>query len=437
MSAKRAAKRDRPCALVLCGGAGTRMAPWSDQRHKCLVQVDDGWPLFARHVTQLYRHGFCVHANVPTPWVDAFRDVARGLKVPVDVVPESGKPHGSGTTLLRLARESACARRARYVATVCGDAWYSDEYYRDIADERIDGGVRVYVTDPDLTDGGAPGMIRVVNHDGSLRVSAVHEGRRAASVWRAGDFQAAGVTAWSRGALDVFARKFGRRGGVDMMGDVLPYALVRGADVRAWTVRDGQVRDLGTPARYARFVLDQYAKKPVNQSSVDGALALLTARRVFTAGNGGACAVAEHACIDWARAGRRDVTALTDPVTLTAWANDHGYAGALARQVERVRDPQDCALVLFSASGSSPNVVEAAKRAREVGFGAVVSVSHADSTAPLHAASTTRVLLPFGTPRGLRAYGRIEDAMQAWAHAVACVMAGLSPWKSCEAEGAR
>lgn len=407
------------------------MAPWSDQRHKCLVQVDDGRTLFARHVELLHAHGFRVHANVPTAWAHAFCDVARGLKIPVDVIPEPGKPHGAGTTLLRLARANP---RAPAVATVCGDAWYSEDWYHNLQDDRIDVGVRVYATEPDLFDGSAPGMVKVVGHNGYLAVSEVHEARLPAREWHAGAFQAAGLTVWSRAALDVAARKFGSRVGADMMGDLLPYVIAKGVDVRA-RARSTGVHDLGTPARYARFVLGQYTGRRVDESSVDGTLALLTARRAFVAGNGGACAVAQHACIDWQKAGGRDVWALSDPVTISAWANDHGYAGAIARQVERVRAPQDCALVLFSASGSSPNVVEAARRARECGYGAVVSVSHADSTAPLHAASTHAVKLPFGRPAGLRAYGQVEDAMQAWAHAVACVMAGLSPWRASEAEG--
>ena len=199
--------------------------------------------------------------------------------------------------------------------------------------------------------------------------------------------QAAGVAVWSRAVLDVASKAFGTRRGVDMMRDILPRFLwPRG---RVWAIRMPTERqvDLGTPLRYARFVVRQYAGARLGEDAATGIVALLGARRVFLAGNGGACAVAQHATVDWQKAGGRDVTALADPVVNSAWANDHGYVCALARQVERVRDPRECALVLFSASGSSPNVVEAAKRTRELGWGTVLSVSRADSAAPLHQAA--------------------------------------------------
>jgi len=97
---------------------------------------------------------------------------------------------------------------------------------------------------------------------------------------------------------------------------------------------------------------------------------------IFVAGNGGSAATASHLALDVAkstlgraprRGARRIRTAtLSDPATLTAWANDHGYEGVFAEQITALARPED-AVLLLSVSGTSPNVVRAARAARAAG----------------------------------------------------------------------
>lgn len=98
---------------------------------------------------------------------------------------------------------------------------------------------------------------------------------------------------------------------------------------------------------------------------------------ILTAGNGGSAATASHMALDLGkstlgrpqRAGalRVRTLSLADPSpVLTAWANDESYEGVFAEQVRTLARPGD-AVVLFSVSGDSPNVVAAARAARAAG----------------------------------------------------------------------
>lgn len=90
--------------------------------------------------------------------------------------------------------------------------------------------------------------------------------------------------------------------------------------------------------------------------------------RIITAGNGGSSSVASHFVNDLTksllvRSGEAfDALCLTDNVaTLTAWSNDESYETALSNQVKRFQ-PED-ALVVFSTSGNSKNLVHAVDEA--------------------------------------------------------------------------
>ena len=56
----------------------------------------------------------------------------------------------------------------------------------------------------------------------------------------------------------------------------------------------------------------------------------------------------------------------TDTSALTAISNDYGYEEVFARQVEALAIAGDVLLAL-STSGTSPNILQAVKKAREVG----------------------------------------------------------------------
>ncbi|MGL6225352.1 MAG: D-sedoheptulose-7-phosphate isomerase [Thermoguttaceae bacterium] len=96
-------------------------------------------------------------------------------------------------------------------------------------------------------------------------------------------------------------------------------------------------------------------------------------RQIFTAGNGGSAAIAVHFAADFGKnvAGPNDkqpriMTLCGNTSTLTALGNDCGYEHVFDYQLRNLMNPGDL-VILISSSGNSPNVVEAAKYAKENG----------------------------------------------------------------------
>jgi len=97
-------------------------------------------------------------------------------------------------------------------------------------------------------------------------------------------------------------------------------------------------------------------------------------RKIFTAGNGGSAATASHFCNDLIKGCRVDgrlgfsATCLSDSShVLTCLANDFSYEDAYKVALETYASKGDL-LIIFSGSGNSPNILTAAKRAREMGL---------------------------------------------------------------------
>lgn len=91
---------------------------------------------------------------------------------------------------------------------------------------------------------------------------------------------------------------------------------------------------------------------------------------IFVFGNGGSAATASHFACDLAKGTRTNgmptfrVVALTDNVPLlTAWGNDTNYDRVFAEQLVALARPGDLVFAI-SASGNSPNVLEAVATAR-------------------------------------------------------------------------
>ena len=99
---------------------------------------------------------------------------------------------------------------------------------------------------------------------------------------------------------------------------------------------------------------------------------LVAGGRLLAAGNGGSAAEAQHLTAELVGRFDRDRRALSaialhaDTSSLSAIGNDYGFAQVYARQVRAHARPGDV-VVLFSTSGRSPNLVEAATAARAMG----------------------------------------------------------------------
>jgi D-sedoheptulose 7-phosphate isomerase len=113
-----------------------------------------------------------------------------------------------------------------------------------------------------------------------------------------------------------------------------------------------------------------------NADALEAAGAALRAcRRVLALGNGGSATDAMDVVADLRARGRRALDLTADPAVLTAIANDVGVEAIFTRQVIAYGRPDD-ALIAFSTSGGSENVIAALREARRRGLATIALVGY-------------------------------------------------------------
>ena len=101
--------------------------------------------------------------------------------------------------------------------------------------------------------------------------------------------------------------------------------------------------------------------------------ALKSRNKILLCGNGGSAADSQHIAAELTgrykkeRKGLPAVALTTDTSALTAIGNDYGFDFVFARQVEALGEKGDV-LIAISTSGNSKNVIEAIKKAKEIGL---------------------------------------------------------------------
>ncbi len=142
--------------------------------------------------------------------------------------------------------------------------------------------------------------------------------------------------------------------------------LLRGRDPGWGTAGPGWPDDLDRAAEVLAYV--RHHLEPLGQAA--GVLIEVLAQDgvVLSCGNGGSALQAQHLASELVgrfRQDRRPLPALAlsaDPGVVTGIANDYGYEEVFARQLTAFGGP--AALVAFSTSGHSANVVRALEEAR-------------------------------------------------------------------------
>ena len=135
----------------------------------------------------------------------------------------------------------------------------------------------------------------------------------------------------------------------------------------------------------------------VEQAATACIASLRAGGTVWTCGNGGSAAEAQHFAAELVGRYKREREALravclADNVpTLTSVANDYQFADVFARQVRGMAKRGDV-LLAFSTSGNSENITRAATAAREVGV-VVVGLS-GQSGGQLASACEIAILVP-------------------------------------------
>ncbi len=143
-------------------------------------------------------------------------------------------------------------------------------------------------------------------------------------------------------------------------------------------------------------------------------------RQVFLIGNGGSALTASHIALDLAKTVRGvpahdsvlgfRAIALTENVGLmTAWANDRDFDCIFAEQLKGLAQAGDV-LLAVSGSGNSPNILGAAKSAKQLGL--IVIGFLGKGGGQVHDLTDVAVVVPSND------YGIIEDTHLALGHLI-------------------
>ena len=89
--------------------------------------------------------------------------------------------------------------------------------------------------------------------------------------------------------------------------------------------------------------------------------------KIIIAGNGGSAAMASHVSVDFVKAVNIRAINFNEADLITCFANDYGYENWIACALKAYADPKDV-VILISSSGKSPNILNAALTAKEMGL---------------------------------------------------------------------
>jgi phosphoheptose isomerase len=142
-----------------------------------------------------------------------------------------------------------------------------------------------------------------------------------------------------------------------------------------------------------------------------------TDHRIFSVGNGGSAAIADHLVCDWTKLTRSDgkppilTSSLTANMPIySAFANDFRFEDVFAEQIKIYGKKGDL-LVAISSSGNSENIYQAALAAKNVGM-TVIGMTGFSGGCLRHTADIS-LHVPCDN------YGVVEDAHQALMHIIA------------------
>ena len=205
-------------------------------------------------------------------------------------------------------------------------------------------------------------------------------------------------------------------------------STVQDLQVPAPPAESPRVKFPNAPCTRAGWYFGAYAEETaraassVDPAALDRAAGILlqaytSGARVFSCGNGGSAAIANHLQCDHVK-GVRTATDLTPHVVslshsvelITAIANDMAYEDVFVYQLQSQSGPGDV-LIAISSSGRSPNIVRALTWAREHDLRTIALTGFGGGEARAVAEVTIHV---DGTN-----YGVVEDLHQAIMHALA------------------
>ena len=140
-------------------------------------------------------------------------------------------------------------------------------------------------------------------------------------------------------------------------------------------------------------------------------------KKALIFGNGGSAAMASHFSVDLTKnAGLRCVNC-NEADLITCFANDYGFEHWVEKAVDFYGDKGDL-LIVISSSGSSKNMLNGVKAARNGNFRAVVTLSGFAENNPLRQLGDINLWI------NSRAYNFVENIHQIWLLAIVDLIIG-------------
>ena len=125
-----------------------------------------------------------------------------------------------------------------------------------------------------------------------------------------------------------------------------------------------------------------------------------TSAKIMFVGNGASAAISSHMAVDYCKRGGLRAISFNDSALLTCISNDCGYEQVFATPIQMLADAADL-LIAISSSGRSPNIIQAAEAAREIGC-CVITLSGFEPSNPLRKLGDMNFYVPS------REYGFVE-----------------------------
>ena len=142
--------------------------------------------------------------------------------------------------------------------------------------------------------------------------------------------------------------------------------------------------------------------------------------KLIMAGNGASATIASHAATDFTKQAKVRSLCFTDASLITAFGNDYGYENWVAEAIKSYYKNGDV-VILISSSGSSKNIVNAAKKAKQLNL-RVVTFSGFTEDNPLRQIGDLNFWLPS------KAYNIIENTHSIWITTVVDMILGKAEY---------
>ena len=140
-------------------------------------------------------------------------------------------------------------------------------------------------------------------------------------------------------------------------------------------------------------------------------------KKILIVGNGGSAAMASHVSVDLTKnAGIRCIN-FNEADLITCFANDYGYEKWVGKAVEFYGDEGDV-FIGISSSGSSNNILNGCRAAREKDFSTVITLSGMSPDNPLRKLGDINLWV------NSKAYNYIENIHQFWLLAIVDIIIG-------------